>query len=247
MLYIEKEGLQNDLNRKIIELSKSQEWKNTGEDDTTAIRHVFDNYFPKNEVKKVLLREQHGICAYCMRRIRMDNHSRVEHFVPLSRSKEKAIDYNNMLCVCDGGEKITGNQGRVLCCDANKKEVEITISPLDKIQMGKIAYDKDGRIFTEPRDEAMERDINEVLLLNGIQRKDGTVMDTSTELLKGRKDSYARAKKMMEKLNADNKCTSAKLKKIMDELYNENERNEFVGVQLYYLRKHYNSLIRRGM
>lgn len=110
MLYIEKEGLPNDVNRKIIELSKSEEWKNISEEDTVAIRQAFDNDFPKNEVKEVLLHEQHGICAYCMRRIRMDSHSRVEHLVPLSSSKDKAIDYNNMLGVCDGGEKITGNQ-----------------------------------------------------------------------------------------------------------------------------------------
>lgn len=43
------------------------------------------------------------------------------------------------------------------------------------------------------------------------------------------------------------KCTSGTFKKIMDELYNREERDEFVGVQLYYFKKHYNSLIRRGM
>lgn len=247
MLYIEKEGLPNDVNRKIIELSKSEEWKSISEDDITAIRHVFDNGFPKNEVKEILLHEQHGICAYCMRRIRMDNHSRVEHLVPLSSSKDKAIDYSNMLGVCDGGEKITGNQGHILCCDAHKKETEIAISPLDKVQMDKIAYDKDGKIFTEPRDEAMEEDINEVLLLNGIQKKDGTVRDTSTELLKGRKDAYVRAKRIMARLNENRKCTSTTVKKIMDKLYNSDEREEYVGVLLYYLRKHYNSLVRRGM
>ena len=72
MLYIEKEGLPNDINSKIIELSKSEKWKSISEDDTTAIRNAFDNDFPKNEAKEILLHEQHGICAYCMRRIRMD-------------------------------------------------------------------------------------------------------------------------------------------------------------------------------
>lgn len=90
MLYIEKEGLPNDVNRKIIDLSKSEEWKNISEEDTVAIRQAFDNDFPKNEVKEILLHEQRGICAYCMRRIRMDSHSRVEHLVPLSSSKDKA-------------------------------------------------------------------------------------------------------------------------------------------------------------
>ena len=124
--------------------------------------------------------------------------------------------------------------------------IEITISPLNRSQMDKIAYDSKGKIYTKPKDEDMERDINEVLLLNGIQKKDGTVRDTSTELLKGRKDAYDRAKKMMAALNTKGKCTSVTLKKIMDELYNREERDEFVGVQIYYFRKHYNSLIRRG-
>lgn len=69
MLYIVKEGLPNDVNRKIIELRKSEEWKSVKEGDTEAIRRVFDTNFPKNDVKEILLREQHGICAYCMRRI----------------------------------------------------------------------------------------------------------------------------------------------------------------------------------
>lgn len=247
MLYIEKEGLPKDIRSRIIELSKSEEWKSIDKNDTDAIRRVFDNDFPKNEVKKILLHEQHGICAYCMKRIRMDSHSRVEHLVSLSRDKDKAIDYSNMLGVCDGGERITGEQGHILCCDAHKKETEISTSPLNKVQMDKIAYDKNGKIYTEPRDEAMERDINEVLLLNGIQKKDGTVRDTSTELLKGRKDAYDRARKMMDTLNRRGKCTSVTLEKIMDDLYHSNEREEYVGVRLYYIRKRYNSLVKRGL
>ena len=103
------------------------------------------------------------------------------------------------------------------------------------------------KIYTEPYDEDMERDINEVLLLNGIQKKDGTVRDTSTELLKGRKDAYDRARKMMDSLNRKGKCTSVMLKKIIDNLYNCDEREEYVGVKLYYFKKHYSSLIRRGL
>ena len=152
-----------------------------------------------------------------------------------------------MLGVCDGGEKVTDNQGHILCCDAHKKETEIELSPLNQVQMDKIAYDKDGRIFTEPKDADMETAINDVLLLNGIQKKDGTVRDTSTELLKGRRDAYARARRMMNTLNVKGKCTSAVIKKLMEELHNSAEREEYVGVKLYYFRKKYNSLLRRGM
>lgn len=60
-----------------------------------------------------------------------------------------------MLGVCDGGEKIKGGQGHILCCDAHKSETEIILSPLNKAQMDKIAYDKDGRIYTNPVDEKL--------------------------------------------------------------------------------------------
>ena len=113
MVYIEKEGLSDELKQKIIEIRKSVAWKCIDENDTESIRQVFDNEFPKSDVKAILIREQKGLCAYCMRRIRMDSHSRVEHFIPLSADKEKAIDYINMLGVCDGGEKIVGQQGHM--------------------------------------------------------------------------------------------------------------------------------------
>ncbi len=37
--------------------------------------------------------------------------------------------------------------------------------------MNKIAYDSEGKIYTKPKDEDMERDINEVLLLKWYSEK----------------------------------------------------------------------------
>lgn len=247
MMYIKKEGLSDDLNQKIIAIRKSDAWKRIEADDTDSIRQVFDNEFPKNKIKAVLMNEQRGLCAYCMRRIRMDSHSRVEHLVPLCVDKEKAIDYINLLGVCDGGEKIEGQQGHILCCDAHKKETVICTSPLDKVQMSKIAYKPDGTIYTEPRDDAMEKDINETLLLNGVRKPDGSVRDTATELLKGRRDAYDRARRMMENLNRNKKCTSLTIRKIITDLQRKEEWEEYVGVKLYYFTKKYNALVRRGM
>jgi uncharacterized protein (TIGR02646 family) len=247
MIYIKKEGLPDEINRKIIEVCKSNKWNDIGEDDTKSIREVFDNDFPKNDVKEILVHEQRGLCAYCMRRIRMDSHSRVEHWLPLSKDKDRALDYNNMLGVCDGGEKLEGQRGHILCCDAHKNETEISTSPLNQAQMNKIAYTSEGIIYTNPRDETMEKDINETLLLNGIRKKDGSVRDTTTEVLKGRRDAYDRARGIMDALNNRGKCTSAIVKKKMDELYAKEERDEYVGVILYYLNKKYKSLVRRGL
>ena len=101
MIYIEKEELPDSVKEKIIGLSKSEEWGNIDEKETDKIRSFFDNYFPKTEVKEVLVREQKGLCAYCMRRIYRDSHCKIEHLVPLSRDKEKALDYHNLLGVLE--------------------------------------------------------------------------------------------------------------------------------------------------
>ena len=247
MIYIKKEGVTDELNQQIITIRKSEEWKKIPESNTEAIRKVFDTDFPKNEIKKILVHEQKGICAYCMRRIYSDSHSRIEHWTPLSKNKEKAIDYNNMLGVCDGGERVSSQQVHILCCDAKKKEIEITTSPLNKIQMDKIAYRSDGTIYTDPMDKEMERDINEVLMLNGIQKSDGSVRDTSTEILKGRRDAYDRAKIMMKTLDKKDKCSSAQVQKLIDALLAKEEYEEYLGVKLYYFKKKYASLLKRGL
>ncbi len=135
-----------------------------------------------------------------------------------------------------------------MCRLKNFRELRVIhTSPLDKAQMDKIAYKPDGTIYTEPKDDAMEKDINETLLLNGVRKADGSVRDTSTELLKGRRDAYDRARRMMENLNRSGKCTSVSVRKIIVKLQERDEQEEYVGVKLYYFGKKYDSMVRRGM
>lgn len=65
--------------------------------------------------------------------------------------------------------------------------------------------------------------------------------------MKGRRDTYFRAQKMMEMLAKQGKCTSAEVKKIIDNLKNKEEFEEYQGVKLYYFRKKYDSLVKRGL
>ena len=86
MLYIEKEGLPNDINSKIIELSKSEKWKSISEDDTTAIRNAFDNDFPKN------LPDCYGYEVEDVLRYRQESVSRPKKVKMLVDEIENAID-----------------------------------------------------------------------------------------------------------------------------------------------------------
>lgn len=55
------------------------------------------------------------------------------------------------------------------------------------------------------------------------------------------------AKRMkMKALNRHHKCTSAVVKKKMDEICNAEEREEYAGVILFYLNKKYEALVKQG-
>lgn len=90
---------------------------------------AYDNVdFPREDVYDALLKEQGGLCAYCMCRITKDN-IQIEHWIPQNGqfyadkySQEDcdrlAIDYRNMLGVCPGNE---GMPHKRTTCDEHRK------------------------------------------------------------------------------------------------------------------------------
>ena len=248
MLYIEKKTPPREMVREVSKIKSDPGWKAIKDGNTNAIRNAF-NSLSKEPIRESLLEEQHYLCAYCMRKIQNNGRSTsIEHWYPLSKDKELALDYGNMLAVCDGGEKWKGSGKKVLCCDACKAdEKDLNISPLNKQQMDKIAYGKDGFIKTDPYDEKMEKDIRDILRLNGLWKKEKFIADTSTELIKGRKDTYLQYERIVKKLGKAGKCTSSAIKKIIDEIQNVEQRPEYAGVLLYFFNKKYQSLVKRGL
>lgn len=96
MLYIEKQQPDKELLARIAEVKSSSEWKQVNDDDTKGIRECFDK-LPKDVLRQSILKEQHHLCAYCMKRINDSPlHTTIEHWYPLSKDKNSALDYNNM-------------------------------------------------------------------------------------------------------------------------------------------------------
>lgn len=234
--------------REVSTIKSSPQWKSIANGDTKAVRKKFEE-LPKEPIRLNLLEEQSYLCAYCMRKIENNgNSTHIEHWYPLSKDKESALDYGNMLAVCDGGANYKGSEKRILCCDAFKgDDIELTISPLNIHHMKKIGYDKNGFIMTRPFDVELEKDINEGLRLNGIWKNKRFIADTSTGLVKGRRDTYMIFERYIKRLDKNGKCTSSQIKKKMDEIEMADKKPEFAGVLLYFLNKKYNSLLKRGL
>lgn len=246
MIYIKKQKPDKEILDRIAEIKNSSEWKKADVNDTEAIRQCFDK-LPKETIRKNLLQEQHYLCAYCMKRI-TDNslETTIEHWYPLSKDKEKALDYSNMLGVCKGGSNVSLNEGqkRKECCDACKGDNEITINPLNANHMCQIKYTSNGKIYTD--NIVLDEDINIKLRLNGLFSSDGSFKcDTSTGLVKGRRDAYKQYQSIMKIISRkrNGNITSAAIRKQINAIKDKEKMDEFAGVVIFFLEKKYKSLV----
>ena len=237
MRYIEKKASPAAYQHAVSAIKGDPTWRTIRCGDTQAIRTQFDR-LPKSEIRDALLTEQHYLCAYCMKRIRNEElHMSIEHWFPLSQDKELALDYKNFLGVCKGGTDVEGPRNRVLCCDASKGDTtNLTVNPLDKDMMQHIAFRKDGSIYCLPSAgsnvELINRDLNEILQLNG---KAG--QDTATELLKGRRDAYKQAQKIITRLAGQGQLTSTQISKKIQKIVCQDKYPEFAGTILFFLER----------
>ncbi len=94
----------------------------------------------KEKVKESLLREQYGLCCYCMKRIDRHN-SHIEHFRPQSKYPSLVLDYQNLLLSCNGLTEEYENCGHK---KADFAEEESLVSPLDPDCSNHFAYTVNG-------------------------------------------------------------------------------------------------------
>ena len=249
MLYIQKENCPDDIQSQIDTLIGTEEWDNIPEEPSPEqvkiIREKYFNQLEKPSIRKSLISEQHGLCAYCMDQIENSGESTtIEHFVPLSKSKSGSMDYKNWLAVCKGGQNIepVPGENRIVCCDVKKKGQIPNLSPFNRLQMERISYYDDGTIFyngsTKREWNRYNGEINNIFGLNGtIDLHTGrSRRDTTTGIVKQRKDAYIAMRDLLQELDSNGELTSDNIDKIRDDLLSETMWEPFIGVKLYVLR-----------
>ena len=94
------------------------------------------NGTPEKEAIKIsLLKEQGYICCYCQKRIENDNSSHIEHLKSREIYPVNALDYDNFLASCDGGQIENTNRNKSIpsfpeYCGKHKSNNELVITPL---------------------------------------------------------------------------------------------------------------------
>ncbi|MBQ8697974.1 MAG: hypothetical protein IJ521_03115, partial [Schwartzia sp.] len=96
MIYIQKQSTPSSIEREVATLKAESGWKSLADNDTEGLRTYFDR-LDKDIIRTALHSEQHGLCAYCMRRIRQDNSMKIEHWKPVQGNKDGVLDYKNWL------------------------------------------------------------------------------------------------------------------------------------------------------
>lgn len=125
---------------------------------------------PKDVLRLSLLKEQGGLCAYCMRRVSFtpgeSTATRIEHLKPRALSvkegnEEETLSYGNMVLCCDGDIARNGE----FHCDRSKGDSIIHFNPFDQAVIDTISYSsKDGTIKSS--NPLYDRELNEILRLN---------------------------------------------------------------------------------
>ncbi len=124
-------------------------------------------------VKESLFREQKGLCAYCMRELDKDT-MQIEHYISQhdengNYREELSVDYHNMLGVCSGGKYDDNHKEENLTCDQHRKNIPLTVDPLNEASVKLISYSASGEIYSD--DEGINRDLTVTLNLNCLASK----------------------------------------------------------------------------
>lgn len=124
----------------------------------------YSNYAAKDDIRRSMVAEQHGLCCYCMSRVRASNaEMKIEHWLSQSGFPGTQLDYRNLLAACKGGE---GKPAKQQHCDALKGDGALMWNPANAAHVieTRVQYLFDGTIRSP--DPAFDDQINSLIGLN---------------------------------------------------------------------------------
>jgi uncharacterized protein (TIGR02646 family) len=87
----------------------------------------YDNFGDKDVLRTALVRDQRGLCCYCMTRVEATGTGmKIEHWRCQSRNADLQLTYSNLLAACPGGH---GQPESLQHCDTRKAEQDLKFNP----------------------------------------------------------------------------------------------------------------------
>ena len=185
----------------------------------------YDNYREKSDLRASLVRDQRGICCYCMSGITMGTESmKIEHWQCQKDYPERQLDYSNLLGSCKGNE---GQAQEFQHCDTFKGQSSLSKNPAEKLVNieDTIQYLGDGTIKSS--DPIFNNEIDSILNLNTpylINSRKAVLDGFKQTLQKKGKLKNPTIKRWIKEWNGDDRSSTDTLK-------------PFCQVVVYWLRK----------
>lgn len=178
----------------------------------------------RQEVREALVREQGGLCAFCMRRIRAtEQDMKIAHRYPQRSGDDtgaaRSLDWSNMLGACKGGE---GSPRKHQTCDTRQGNDVIEVDPTQQTHMRAVQYASGSRVSSAFPRHAEDFDVR--LNLNHARLTDGR-----KEALNGLLDAFGRTSAGTWK--------GDRIRRQLETLRTGPELVEYVGVLEHYLEK----------
>jgi uncharacterized protein (TIGR02646 family) len=128
---------------------------------------TYSNYREMQDLREALVREQRGLCCYCLCRIvPRESEMKVEHWRSQRRYRLEQLVYTNLLGACKGGEKPNPKDERDVDrhCDTSKGDKDLSLNPAVNDVESTVSYLPDGRIRSS--DDTFNEELTLVLSLN---------------------------------------------------------------------------------
>jgi uncharacterized protein (TIGR02646 family) len=120
---------------------------------------------PTDELRRALVKEQAGVCCYCLGRITPEfKGMKIEHWASQDRHPHRQLEYSNLLGACMGGE---GSPRSSQHCDTAKGNDDLSINPADPRHACSelFTYLSNGKLEAAGGDARVQGDID-ILRLN---------------------------------------------------------------------------------
>lgn len=195
------------------------------------IKQAYTNYDElhekeKTDLKKILIEEQGGLCAYCMSRIELQG-ATIEHYIPRNGpngNMSLSLDYRNLFAVC---KRTRQKREKEKTCDDRKGDQLLKINPSCESDIRQIKYKMDGTIFSDCQD--FNKDLNCTLNLN-----EPTLQGNRKEAISAVIRELSRRK--------SGEWNIRYIEKYLSKYSTDSQKREYVGAIIFILQKKLNHL-----
>jgi uncharacterized protein (TIGR02646 family) len=119
----------------------------------------------KQQMREALVREQHGLCCFCMQRVEPEVSPvlrvKIAHWTPQAVDATRDLEWRNLLAACHGNEGAPRERQH---CDTRQANSRLSVDPQTPSHVASLSYTTRGEV--RAANGALQEDLDDRLNLN---------------------------------------------------------------------------------